>query len=251
MTKEIKTAAGLVLLDKEEQKANQDALRINLLKVDQQVHAAGVQALFHASIHGDTSLMRRLVVDIIDDKMGYRRQGLINWMRKHSPMELVGKEIKLTGMIDSEAQRKLMIEAFPHEDEKLFVVGERRPFLVDSSNATFFATDNANKEQVRPIFQATLISPIFAAQKKFTSAIENTANGKPVDPSKPYYDGKHGDTVAEAMDKIKAILDGLPADATAEVRAAQNRIKLDTEYVQSVEASKDMSHEVLDDKKVA
>lgn len=237
MNKVIKSVKGLVLLDKDEQKAGQDTLRVNILTVHQQAHQWAVQALFHASVHGDTSLMRRYLVDIVDDKSPLRRQGIINWMRKHSPMELVGKEIKLTGIVSSEAQRKLMLEAFPDASPDLFVVGERRPFLVDEANAMIFTEDRGNAEQVKPVFQATLISPIFAAQKKFTNAIENTANGAPIDASKPFYDGKHGDVVADAMDKIKAILDGLPADATAEMRAAQLRIKEDTEFVASVAAA--------------
>jgi hypothetical protein len=239
MTKVITSAAGLVLLDKDEQIANQDAVRTHLLSADTMVHSAGVQALFHASIHGNTGLMRRLLIDVISDTMGYRRQGLISWMRKHSPMELVGKEIKLTGMIESEAQRKLMLEMFPNEDPALFVVGERRPFLVDAANAQFFGKDKANAEQVKPVFQATLLSPVFAVQKKFNSAIENTVNGKPVDTSKPYYAGKYGDQVAKAMEDIKAILDTLPADVTKDVIEAQARIKTDTEFLAAAAAAQE------------
>lgn len=237
----------IVLLSVDAIKGGQDTIRKSLIKLDQLIHDNAVQCLLHASVHGDTSLMRRLLVDIVDEKSGYRRQGLISWMRKHSPMELKGKDINLSGIVNSEAQVKAMIEMFPNTDAKLFKVGERRPFLVEEAAAAPFTTDSANREVVRPLFQATILSPVFAAQKKFTAAIENTANGQPIDASKPFYDGVHGDKVADAMDKIKAILDGLPVDATNELRAAQQRIKLDTEFVHAIETpiKTDQGHDVM------
>lgn len=243
MSKIITSAKGLVLISVDEQKAGQDALKANLQTVDQQVHKWGVQALFHASVHGDTSLMRRLLIDVIDETGGYRRQAIINWMRKHSPMELVGKDIKLTGMITSDAQRDAMLKMFADEDPALFVVGERRPFLVDAADANMAVKDPGNKEMVKPVFQATLLSPIFAVKKKINAAMENTVDGKPVDASKYYFDGKNGDAIVAAMDEIQAILDKLPADVTKELREAQTRIKQDVELVESLGGKVELAKE--------
>lgn len=228
------TMKTLVLLSVEAIKAGQDTIRKNLIKLDQSIHDNAVQCLLHAETHGDTSLMRRLLVEIVDAKSGYRRQGFINWMRKHSPMELKGDTINLSGMVTSEAQAKLMIAAFPDTDPKKFVVGERRPFLVEEANMAPFTSDGANREMVKPIFQNVLLSPIDAASKRFMTAIENTANGQPIDPSKPYYDGVHGDKILDFFTEVAKLQAKLPADATKEVRDAQKRIKDDTAFVASL-----------------
>ena len=212
---------ALVLMPKDEQKSRQDALRKTILSTDSEVHLLAVQAMLHASIHRDTSLMVRLLVNIIDAKTGYRRQGLINWVRKFSPMELKGETINLSGSMTAEGKRA-MIKQFPEIDQNLLVVGAERPFLVDLANATPFWTDSDNAERVaRPVFKDTLMAKIDSAYKEFNAAIENTANGKPVDPSKPFYDGIHSDKIADFFTTVKALRDALPKDETLTVRKAQ------------------------------
>jgi hypothetical protein len=243
----------LVLLSAVAIKEGQDAIRKSMVKLDQNVHDNAVQCLAHAAEHGDTSLMRRLLVDIIDAKSGYRRQGLIQWMRKHSPMELKADNIDLSGFIMSEAQQKAMIAAFPDVDPKRFVIGERRPFLVDEANIAPFTSDAGNREQVKPLFQNTLLNPIQAASKRFFTAVENTVNGQPVDPSKPYYDGKHMDAIAKFFETVKEAQANLPADATAELRARQARLREDTAFIDAVTENEAKVEEpkVVEDQKVA
>ncbi len=206
-------AVALVLLDKDTIKRNQDGIRTSLLSLDRQIHDNAVQCMLHAEKHGDTSLMVRLLVNTIDKKTGYRRAGLINWMRKFSPMELSGDTINLSG---TDGQ------------------GNKRPFLVDKANATPFWSDSDNNEMVaRPVFKDTLMSKIDKAYSEFTSAMENTVNGKPVDPSKPFYDGIHGDKMADFFNAVKAMRDALPADETRQVRLTQERIKKDQEFLKA------------------
>ncbi len=225
----------IVLLSSDAIKADQDGIRKTLIGLDAAIHANAVQCMRHCQVHGDTSLMTRLLVDIVDEKSGYRRQGLISWMRKHSPMELKGKTINLTGMVESDAQCKLMIAAFPNTDPKLFVVGERRPFLIQEASEAPFTTDSANKEIVKPIYQSVLLSPIDAQIKKFRAAMENTANGAPIDPSKPFFDGKHGDKVLNFFEEVEKLKNNLPADATKELRDAQRRLKDDGALVENLQ----------------
>ena len=206
----------LYLISKEAIKAGQDIIRVSLLNLDRSIHENAVQCMLHAEKHGDTSLMVRLLVDIIDSKTGYRRAGLINWMRKFSPMELSGKTINLSGT-----------------DGK----GNKRPFLVAEANATPFWTDSDNAERVaKPVFKDTLLSKIDTAYNEFTKAIENTVNGKPVDPSKPFYDGIHSDKVADFFAAVKAMRDELPADETRAVRLAQAK---QAELAEFVKANQD------------
>jgi hypothetical protein len=219
----------VTLLSSESIKQGQDTIKKNLINLDTLIHDNAVQCLLHCSLHNDPSLMVRLLVDVIDEKSGYRRQGLISWMRKHSPMELKGKTINLSGLITSEAQQKALIAAFPDTDPKLFVVGERRPFLVEEANKAPFTTDPGNKEMVKPLFQGVLLSPINSAASKFNAAIENTANGQPVDVSKPFFAGKHGDKILDFFAEVKKLQDALPADVTQELHQAK---------LQAVEANK-------------
>jgi hypothetical protein len=81
------TDIALVLLEKGAIKSDQDGIRVSLKDLDKRIHMNAVQCLLHAEKHGDTSLMRRLLVDIIDAKSGYRRQGIIAWMKEFSPTE--------------------------------------------------------------------------------------------------------------------------------------------------------------------
>ena len=210
-----------VLMPKEEQKSRQDALRKVLVSTDAEVHLLSVQALYHCSIHGDTSLMTRLLTIIIDAKSGYRRQGLINWVRKFSPMELKGQTIDLSGTLDAAGALSLK-KQFPDMDHSVLVVGARRPFLVDQAEATPFWSDADNAERVaKPVFKDTLMSKIDSAYKEFNAAIENTANGKPIDPSKAFYDGIHADKITDFFVQLKSMRDALPADETLAVRKAQ------------------------------
>lgn len=173
--------------------AAQDGIRTTIVKLDQSIHDNAVQCLLHAEKHGDTSLMRRLLVDILDVKTGYRRQGLINWMRKHSPMELSGKDINLKGV-----------------DQ----LGNKRPFLIAEANLTPFWLDNANAEQVaRPVFQGNLISKIAAAVREFKALRDNTdAQGSPKDPTKPYLVTDNGSKLTSLIEGIEVQLAGVPED---------------------------------------
>jgi len=201
----------LVLLSSEVIKKDQDSIRVSLTKLDTAIHANAVQCLLHAEKHGDTSLMRRLLVDIVDAKSGYRRQGLIAWMRAFSPMELHGDNIKLTGTID----------------------GVPIPFNVDKANMTPFTDLASAKELVpmKPVFRDNLTSQLERSLKAYRTSIENTKidNGKvigPVDAKKAFYDGIHLDKMDAAFDKIAQIIAEMNSfkDDTKDVRAARDVI---------------------------
>lgn len=240
MNQKVNAAVGaavlLVLMSKDEIKAGQDVIKSGLTTLDQQIHANAVQCMLHCSVHGDTSLMRRLLVETIDSKSGYRKQGLIQWMRKHSPMELKGDNVDLSGVIHSEAQQKAMIAAFPDVDSKLFVVGERRPFLVDQANAADWKGDAAMREQVKPIFQETLLSPLSAAAKRFADAIANTNDdGTPINAGKPYYEGSHRDKLIAFFDTMKEAQAALPHDAKRELFLAKQAQRDATDKIAALE----------------
>lgn len=207
-----KTIYGIHILGKDAIKTDQDGIKTTLAALDLRIHQNAVQCLIHAEIHGDTSLMRRLLVDIIDTKNGYRRQGLINWMRKHSPMELSADNINLSGT-----------------DEK----GDKRPFLVEQANKTPFWTDKDNAERVaRPVFQQALTGKFDQAIREFESALANTqvVNGKPaaINPDKAYYDGVKLDKVEAfflAMKNNVIAFKNDVKDETREVRNAQATLK--------------------------
>ena len=200
---------GLVLLDKATIKAAQDNIRKSLVRLDQAIHQNAVQCLMHAEKHGDTSLFRRLLVDIVDAKSGYRRQGIIAWMREFSPMELNGDVITLTGTFN----------------------GLRKPFLIEAANATPFTELAGAKEYVlqRPVFRDTIVSQVSKAISAYEKAVENTLieNGQvvgPKDVSKPFYNGKHMDKMGEVFAKMAALVDEASSfvDTTqAEVQARE------------------------------
>lgn len=202
---------ALVLLGKDTIKKDQDSIRANLLHLDSQIHANAVQCLLHAEKHGDTSLMRRLLVDIIDAKSGYRRQGIIAWMREFSPMELSGDVIKLTGTLN----------------------GEPRPFRCELANLTPFTELSSAKEFVaeRPVFRDNVTSMVDRAVKAYRSAVENTIvtpgqAPKPKDPKKPFFNGIHLDKMEDAFAKIEGIMTELTAnpDATKDVYDARQAL---------------------------
>lgn len=199
------------LLEKGVIKKDQDGIRASLIKLDARIHANAVQCLMHAEKHGDTSLMRRLLVDIVDAKSGYRRQGLIAWMRQFSPMELKGDNIALTGTIN----------------------GERRPFKVEEANTTPFTALASAREQlaVRPIFKDNLTSKVERAVKEYRAAVANTLiepgqPPKPKDIKLPFYDGIHLDKMEEFFDMLDGKLGEVMSwnDATKDVRVAREQM---------------------------
>lgn len=199
------------LLGKDAIKTEQDGIRGSLLKLDMAVHANAIQCLLHAEKHNDPSLFRRLLVEVLDTKSGYRRQGLINWMRKHSPLELKGDTINMGGL------------------DKM---GNKRPFLIQEAANTPFWNDAANNERVaKPVFQSAILNPVDRAIKTMQDSLENTVNGKPVDPSKPYYDGIESDKVVNFLAKVKELRGELPADSTEEVRKVQARAAADQAFL--------------------
>lgn len=214
IAQEIATAVvfSLALQSKESIKKDQDAIRGNLLSLDQSIHTNAVQCMLHAEKHGDTSLMRRLLVETLGGKNGYRTRGLINWMRLNSPMELKGDIINLSGTDG---------------------MGKKREFLLEQANNTPFWNDSRNDEAIKfkPIFKDTALSGVDKMIKDVLAAAENTVNGKPVDPNKPFYDGLHLDTVVNFAERVKAMRDELPADETRAVRLAQAEQKRLGEFI--------------------
>lgn len=200
------------LLEKAVIKKDQDGIRVSLVKLDGRIHANAVQCLLHADKHGDTSLMRRLLVDIVDAKSGYRRQGLIAWMRQFSPMELKGDNITLSGTID----------------------GERRPFKIEEANKTPFTSLASAREMLamRPVFKDNLTSKMERAIKEYRAAVENTIiePGKPPAPKdvkKPFYDGIHLDKMEQFFDTVEGQLSEVLswADSTKDIYTARDALK--------------------------
>lgn len=213
MVTEAVTSAALVLLDKAVIKKDQDGIRRSLVKLDASIHSNAVQCLMHAEKHGDTSLMRRLLVDIIDAKSGYRRQGIIAWMREFSPMRLKGDVIVLSGLGPD---------------------GERQAFRCEEANKTPFTALASAREFVpeRPIFKDNLTSKIDRAVKDYRAAIENTLlepgqPPRPKDVKKPFYNGIHLDKMEEAFDQIEKIATDMLSfdDSTKEVYVAKENLK--------------------------
>jgi len=186
-------------------KQDQDGIRKALVSLDQSVHQNAVQCLLHAQEHGDTSLMRRLLVEIIDAKTGYRRQGLIIWMRTYSPMELEKDNINLSG-VDP-------------------MTGLPRPWRIEEALETPFWALKAADEVVKPMFADTWKSKLNMASKEFRTAAQNTLNGKPIDPTKPFYDGTGIEEVTKFFDMLDNAKATLPADNTKELRKAQETVK--------------------------
>lgn len=167
---------------KDDIKKDQDGIRKSLVKVDASIHANAVQCLMQAHKHGDTSLMRRLLIDIVDTKTGYRRQGLIGWMRAYSPMELKADNINLSGT-----------------DSK----GNRRPWDIEMANKTEFWTAKRFDEKLaKPIYKETVMSGIQREAKRFKDADKNTKDGQPIDPLKPFYAGKNIDAMRSFYDEL-------------------------------------------------
>jgi len=199
----------LVLMAKDAIKAGQDAIRKNIVSLDMAVHANAVQCLLHAEKHRDTSLFTRLLNDVLDDKTGYNRRGLIRWMHAFSPMELNGKKITLTG---------------------LDAAGNKRPFLIDKANATpFYLSLDLNQQAVKPVFQDTLLSKWDTMVREFETAWANTKQEGPklvaIDPKKPFYNGIHSAQILNFIDKGKAMRQSISDDATREVWLNNQNLK--------------------------
>lgn len=204
------------LMEKSAIKKEQDGIRRTLVKLDANVHSNAVQCLIHAEKHGDTSLMRRLLVEIIDSKSGYRRQGLISWMRAFSPMELVGDTIKLTGTLAD---------------------GTRKPFDIKTADKTPFASAREFAEvTVKPFFRESFLSKLEAARREYDRAKSNTVDGKPIDKTKAFWSGLHTedvDTFFASLDEAMVKLEAKP-DNTRDVHLAKeqlNKANLEAEAI--------------------
>lgn len=212
--------------DKAAIKTDQDGIKLDLTKLDVRIQNNHMQCLMHAMLHGDTSLERRLLIDIIDEKSGYRRKGLIAHMRLFSPMELKGDIINLSGVV-TEPWKAAIAKLEP--DLATPAVGEKRPFLLELAlNHPFTSLDQA-REMVpfKPFYKDTVVGRIESAQKAYRSAVSNTLivagePPRPIDPTKPFYDGIHLDKMDGAFDKIEATLAEVESwkDSTKVVRDA-------------------------------
>lgn len=202
---------AITLLSKDTIKADQDTIRVSLTKLDMSIHNNAVQCMLHAEKHGDTSLMRRLLVEIVDAKSGYRRQGLIGWMRKWSPMELKGDTINLQGLDAN---------------------GNKRVFNVAEANANPFFTDAKLAETLaKPVFQQNLINTFSSGIKNFRAALANTVKGPdgkaaPINPKEPFYDGIHADEMSKVFADIEAQLATIKPDTTKDIRKAQHDLAI-------------------------
>lgn len=206
------------LLAKDVIKRDQDGIKRDLDKLDHRIHSNAVQCMMHAKEHGDTSLFRRLLLDTITRDSGYRLQSLIAWMRKWSPMELVGDTIKLTGTMQD---------------------GSKRPWRIEEANASPFRSAADMKERpIRPIYRETLLSKVQAAIKEARAAISNTVDGKPVDQTKPFYDGLHADKLLSFVDEMETGVVKLSEyrDNTLALRKSQEALRkaqLDAEEIEN------------------
>lgn len=207
------------LWDKEAIKGQQDSIRGSIVALDVMIHQNAVQCLMHAEKHGDTSLMRRLLVDILDDKTGYRRQGLIAWMRAYSPMELKSDgTINLSGLAN----------------------GIKRPFdVLTAAKTPFYLAKKFAEVALKPVYQQTLLSAMNTAIKKYRDAKANTnEDGTPIDADKPFLDLQHAKEVGEFIDDvsgkvvaISSLTDNRKAQREARTTLAQAKADLDASTV--------------------
>lgn len=194
------------LLTSEAIRQDQDGIKKTLTGLDQSIHLNAVQCMLHCQKHGDTSLMIRLLTETLGGKNGYRLQGLIGWMRIYSPMELDKLVINLSGIDPA--------------------TGEQRPWRVEEAMANPFWSLKALDEVVKPLFQDTIMGKVNQAMKEFRAAADNTLNGKPVDATKPFYDGKGVAEIQEFFNQVEVLKAKLvPVDNTKEHRKAQETIR--------------------------
>ena len=194
-------------------KQDQDAIKPLLGELDQRLHMNAIQCMMHAHKHGDTGPFRRLVIDIVEPKTnGYRRQGILAWMKDHSPMRLSGQVIKLSGQLAN---------------------GDKAPWRIEEANATPFYLNRKYDEGImtKPVYRDTFMSKINNAVREFKNAVANTqiVDGKPVpiDVKKPFYDGIQADKVQAAAESIEAQVVDLSSwkDSTAAARKAAMALK--------------------------
>lgn len=201
----VATLKTLVLKDKDWIKRDQDGIKKSVVGLQQRIHANFIQCMLHAKEYGDTSLMARLIESLGDTKSVVRVQALINSMRKYSPMELKGKTINLSGVDAS---------------------GNKRPWKIDEADQKPFWTDRDNREMVvKPVFRQNVLGKFDAGAREFRKAWENTSDGQPIDPTKPFYDGIHGDKVLDFLTEVGKLQANLGKDATQEVRKMQQTIR--------------------------
>lgn len=192
------------LLSADEIKLDQDSIKKTLTALDQQIHLNAVQCLMHCEKHRDTSLMVRLLVEIIAaDTTGYRRQGLIAWMKYFSPMRLSGKTINMSGKGDD---------------------GKELPFNLEAALKTpFWQLTRETPNVLRPMYQQGVIGAINKAIKDFEEAVANTKDGQPIDKDKPFYKGKNVDTIVQFAIEVKKLQAVVPADSTQDIDKAQKK----------------------------
>lgn len=192
------------MLSADEIKVDQDSIKKNLNDLDQQIHLNAVQCMMHCEKHRDTSLMVRLLVEIIDgDKTGYRRQGLIAWMKYFTPMRLSGKTINMSGKDDDEKELPFNIEA--------------------AYKTPFWKLVKEPENKLRPMYQQGVIGAINKAIKDFEEAVANTKDGQPIDKDKPFYKGKNVDTIVQFAVEVKKLQAVVPADSTKDIDKAQQK----------------------------
>lgn len=243
---------GIEILDKQAIKDDQDGIKVVLLGLDARVHANAIQCMIHAEIHGDTSLMRRLLVDTISEVTGYRRQGLIGWMKKFSPMELKGRDnLDLSGVVTDDFMASLR-KQFPDLTLPALKEGDKRPWLIEQANKTPFWTDDTLRERIaKPVYRDALLSKFDLGIREFEAAMANTtvSAGKatPIDATKPYYDGVQLDKAQEFFAAMKNNVVNFRTsvkDDTREVRTAQASLRKALSGVDP-ETAKAMIGEVL------
>ncbi len=198
------------LLSSDEIKLDQDSIKKSLTALDQQVHLNAVQCLMHCHQHRDTSLMVRLLTEIIDaDTTGYRRQGLIAWMKYFSPMRLSGKTINMGGKVLDEATGKMV----------------EQPFDLEKAMLThFWKLTREAPAQLKPIYQQGVMGSIQKAIKDFEDAVSNTNEaGEPINKDRPYYRGQNSAVLFNFATEVKKLAAIVPSDSTKDVDMAQKK----------------------------
>ena len=196
------------LLSSDEIKLDQDSIKKSLTALDQQIHMNAVQCLMHCEKHRDTSLMVRLLVEIIDgDTTGYRRQGLIAWMKYYSPMRLKGKTIDMSG------RKEIDGKTVEH------------PFDVQTAmEVPFWKLTREGPAELRPMYQQGIMSAVDRALKQFEESVANTnEQGKPIDPKKPFYRGKNVDSLVLFSQEVKKLKAMIPFDPAKDIDDAQKK----------------------------
>lgn len=195
------------LLEKDEQKKLQDAFKTDMTSLSERFHELLVQALMHAQKHREPSMMVRLLTEIVqEDDNGMYRKGAIAWMTYFSPLRLSAKSIKFSG-----------------KDKD----GKEQPFrLLEAGAKPYWKLVKQGEAILHPMYQDGPLSQINRAIKSFQAAVANTnEKGEPINPDKPFYDGKHRDQMLAFMVNVKQLEAVIPLDDTKEIRLAHNKQK--------------------------